>query len=476
MGLSLIPLKSSEKTPPEGFTWKPYQAKGTTPEQVSAWHEEFPRCNWALLLGRPSGLVALDIDSAQALHWVEIQGGFRPQGQTPPWYKTGRGWQFLFRLPSDLIDVRGVNPSPGVEIRANGQYSVIPPSIHPSGKLYQWQNKLETIEGIPFAPRWMLEALKGESKPKPVAKRKTPIQQGSVKPEPVEIHKELSKFNAGLLKVAGTRWIESSTFGKGYRNSAFFALACIYKASGLTRGECEERLTRWRLGQTKPIYGAFPDKESEPEQAFKCIWRSTYGLDFNRLTSIENSEGATMPESAAIGLVRAYPNSRSKSERVHRPLFESVARVLVALKDAKAFEPVALTHEELGRLAGISPNRVAKVAGFLEEIGVRTLQRRGRSHTSAYSLNTLKASPLQLIKYFARWRGYRGLWGEFLLLMKGLWRTMGAWMKKAYNTLNAVWNKICTSLKGETDDLAEFESEPPPTRGPPSSLGATTAF
>jgi hypothetical protein len=474
MGLSLIPLQASEKTPPPGFTWKPYQNSGTTPEQVKQWSLEFPDCNWATLLGRPSELVALDVDSASALRWVEMQGGFRPNGQTPPWYETGRGWQFLFRLPSDLIDARGVNPAPGVEIRANGQYSVIPPSIHPNGKAYQWQKPPQSLSAIPYAPQWMIDALQGEATYTPVPQKKTPIQRGTVAPEPVERHKELAGYNRGLLKVQGTKWLESSVFGKGYRNAAFFALACIHKAAGLSKRECEQRLNQWRLNQTRPIYGTYPDKHSEPEKAFECIWKYAYGLDLARLTAIQNAQGETMPESLAVQLVRAYPSKRSRSERVHKPLFESVARVLVALKEAKAFETTMLTHEELGRLAGISPDRVAKVAAFLEEIGVKSTQRRGRTSISTYSLNTLNRSPLQLIKHFASWRDYRGLWSQFFVLCQGLWRTIREWMKQFYNALNAIWNKISGARQGETTQGAAGKDAISRLRGPPAGSRAWT--
>ena len=476
MGLSLIPLQASAKIPPHAFSWKPYQIEGTTPKQVEQWAQEFPGCNWAVLLGRPSGLVALDVDSATALRWIEVQGGFRPNGQSPPWYETGRGWQFLFRLPADLLDVRGVNPSPGVEIRANGQYSVIPPSIHPNAKHYHWMTAPTAFDAIPYAPQWMIASLKRESVYTPVPEKKTPIQRATALPhQPGERHKELAGYNRGLLRTAGAQWLESSIFGKGYRNTAFFALACIYKAAGLTKRECRERLTRWRLDHTRPIYGTYPDKQTEPESAFECIWKNAYGLTLDRLTSIVNAQGETMPESLAIQLIRAYPSKRRRSERIHKPLFETVARVLVALKNAKAFEPTALSHKELGQLAGVSPDRVAKVASFLEEIGVKTTQRRGKSPISTYSLNTLNRSPLQLIKQFARWRQYQGLWGEFLVMCRGLWNTIRGWMKQFYNALNTVCNQIGIALHSETTEGRGSTEEDDPIRGPPSNRGRVDA-
>jgi len=181
-----------------------------------------------------------------------------------------------------------------------------------------------------------------------------------------------------------------------------------------------------------------------------------------------------MPESLAVHLVRAYPTKKNRSERVHKPLFESVARVLVALKKANAFQPTMLTHAELSRLAGISPDRIAKVAAFLEVIGVKTTRRKGPSPVSCYSLNTLKPSPNQLIKQFASWRRYRGPWGEFFVMCKGLWRTIRSWMVKAFNTLNAIWNKIHCASQGETTRVLARENDISRLRGPPSGSGAWT--
>jgi hypothetical protein len=167
IGFSLIPLKSEGKTPPEGFKWRRYQNQAAPLAQVEAWQEGYPDCNWASVWGSTSGLMAVDIDSAAAFGWCQRQGGFN--ATMPIWYETGRGWQYVFRLPEDLLNVRGVNPHEGVELRCNGQYSVIPPSIHPSGKPYQWKRAPSSLDDIPYPPSWVLRILRGE-----VPEEKTP--------------------------------------------------------------------------------------------------------------------------------------------------------------------------------------------------------------------------------------------------------------------------------------------------------------
>ena len=468
LGFSLIPIAQGAKVPPRGSRWRIYQDSGTTPEQVEQWSHKYPNCNWAVILGRASGLVSLDVDSAAALHWVEAQGGFRSNGRTPPWYETGRGWQFIFRLPADLIAASGCKPWPHVDIQCNRQISIVPPSIHPSGKPYQWKKPPESFESIPYPPLWMTKLLQQRIAQRPAPRKRNPSQQTTANPKLVERHKELAGVNRGLLKEPGTAWLESCTFRKGYRHSAFFPLGNIYRAAGLPERECERRLDQWRLDHTRPVYGACPDEQSQPTAVFECIWKYAYGLDLTRLMSIRNATGETMPESLAIQLVRAYPRRRNRSERVHKPILESVARVLVALKDVGAFEPMMLTHAELGRLAGITSDRVAKIAGFLDEIGVRTVRRKGRSYISCYCLKNLNLPPTQLIKHFARWRCYRGIWSKFLVMCKGLWLTIRPWMKKLFNTLNAIWNRITGVPQGETVMAASGKGGIDHTRGPPA--------
>ena len=468
MGLSLIPLQSRSKIPLNGFGWKPYQNSGTTPEQVDRWTEEYPSCNWAVLLGQPSGVIAVDVDSTQAFRWCELQGGFN---QAPPiWFETGRGWQYLFHLPADLIDARGVNPHEGVEIRSNGQYSVIPPSIHPSGKPYTWKKPPQSFDAIPYAPQWVLDALTGQLNAIPLDR---PTTLNDPAPKPVTGPVELAGRNSSLLTMRGTRWLEDSTFPKGCRNQALFCLTLLLKGAGLSKREAIERIEQWRTARTRPIYGTFPDRSREPRDALEKAWRTPYHLQRDRLTALRNVAGESMPESWAIELTRAYPSLKARSERVHKPLFITVAKILDALKRANAFEPTAITHAELARLAQVSPDQVAKVAGFLTEIGIRSTTRRARSSISLYHLNRLKPPPSVLIKHFARWRGYK--W-EWKVIAKQLWRKIRQWVVKAFNVLNLIWNRIESTSQGEMTGGASGERGLTRTRDPPTDSGRLDAL
>jgi len=154
MGLSIIRLIYKQKRP-YGKRWKPYMTKGTTPKQVAAWMNEGQAYNWGVVLGKPSGIFALDVDSEEAFDWVEQQGGFGPN---PVSFTSGKSpGQWLYRLSTDLLTFTRFLPYSGLEVRGNRHQSVIPPSIHPdTGKEYSWQQAPQTFEDIPQAPAWLL--------------------------------------------------------------------------------------------------------------------------------------------------------------------------------------------------------------------------------------------------------------------------------------------------------------------------------
>jgi len=87
-----------------------------------------------MVTGQESGVDTLDIDSTKAMEHLravaEIPDTFR--------YSTGRdgGMQFLFKHRPGLKSIAGVIPD--VDIRTNGGITVLPPSIHKSGRQYQW--------------------------------------------------------------------------------------------------------------------------------------------------------------------------------------------------------------------------------------------------------------------------------------------------------------------------------------------------
>ena len=172
-GWVMVPVEAGGKQPL--VKWARYKEHGVSPEQIEKWRLQFPNCNWAVLLGPPSGnLIAVDIDGPEGQAWCDEQGGFTRFPTA--WHDTGRGWHYLYRVPSELGNLGVVEPHPQVEIRVSQCLCLIPPSVHENGKRYEWRippnpsggmirrrvkstQLITAVWPIPIAPAWVLEIL-----------------------------------------------------------------------------------------------------------------------------------------------------------------------------------------------------------------------------------------------------------------------------------------------------------------------------
>ena len=133
---------------------------------IRDWWSRMPRANIGLAAGA-SALVIIDIDT----HGVDGWASWRElkqwhtftddtlQSATP----TG-GAHFLYAAPPgvELHNSEG-KLGPGLDVRANGGYIVAPPSIHPSGGVYQWASAYE-IDPAPL-PAVLVELLRKPERP-----------------------------------------------------------------------------------------------------------------------------------------------------------------------------------------------------------------------------------------------------------------------------------------------------------------------
>ena len=81
----------------------------------------------------------------------------------------GGGLHYWFRVP-DGVEVRNSagKLGPGLDVRGDGGYVIVPPSLHASGKRYGWRNE-SNANGIAPAPEWLLELVRKPKRPSPPA-------------------------------------------------------------------------------------------------------------------------------------------------------------------------------------------------------------------------------------------------------------------------------------------------------------------
>jgi hypothetical protein len=98
----------------------------------------WPRANVGIVLGRVSRLIGLDIDGPEAF---DLLKEILPQKlPTTLEFKTpGGGKRLLFTIPPTLVvpKKRWDRGSSHLIVLGEGSYTVMPPSIHANGKVYQ---------------------------------------------------------------------------------------------------------------------------------------------------------------------------------------------------------------------------------------------------------------------------------------------------------------------------------------------------
>lgn len=118
----------------------------TDPKLIHKWWSREPNANIGIATG-PSGLCVCDIDSAEGEHAVEHSGELPESLEV----RTGKGRHIY--MQGESTSVNRVLPS--VDRKSLGGYVVAPPSVHESGRVYEWSDP--DIEVAP-APEWFVQA------------------------------------------------------------------------------------------------------------------------------------------------------------------------------------------------------------------------------------------------------------------------------------------------------------------------------
>ena len=136
--LSVIPLKPGEKVPI--VRWEKYQQEAPTIDEIRKWFEGANN-NIAIVCGKVSGnLVVIDFDDTEIyekfMKEIESDAELKDIIESTWLVKTGKGYHIYIRVDSDKPVKIGKMAK--VDIKGEGGYVVAPPSLHPSGKRYEF--------------------------------------------------------------------------------------------------------------------------------------------------------------------------------------------------------------------------------------------------------------------------------------------------------------------------------------------------
>jgi hypothetical protein len=141
-GFSVIPLKPKSKEPAL-TSWKEYQDKLPTDAELISWFDNDSGYNIGIIAGKISKLAIIDCDTQEAIQYI-IKHGL----DQAPTVETSKGRHYYFKS-SGVKSEKYTDGNIKIDLKAEGGYVVAPPSIHETGKIYQWMPGKE-VDTLPL--------------------------------------------------------------------------------------------------------------------------------------------------------------------------------------------------------------------------------------------------------------------------------------------------------------------------------------
>lgn len=241
-GWHVFPLRPRDKTPltPNGF-----KAATTDAKIIREWWAKTPDANIGLDCGR-SGLVVIDLDKRDDRDgfagWADLAAQHGWPATTYTSLTGGGGKHLLFKaLPGVEVKNSAGKLAPGVDVRAAGGYIVLPPSIHPSGNVYAWENPDALIEPLPDTlfdalitepDPWKIFGLRDAAQPRPplvwLVDGILPTNSLSIWYGAPGTLKSMILADLAVCVAGGKRWLAERDGRRGYAVTAGPVLWCDF--------------------------------------------------------------------------------------------------------------------------------------------------------------------------------------------------------------------------------------------------------
>lgn len=150
------PPKNAGKHPHGTLAPRGFHDASTDETAIRRWWGQVPDANIGIATGQVSGIAVLDVDPRNGgddtLHVLERKHGKLPD--TAVQLTGGGGLHYVFKRG----ERRMKSPGKGIDAKDDGGYIVAAPSMHGSGKRYEWEASADLLEGFELAelPEWLL--------------------------------------------------------------------------------------------------------------------------------------------------------------------------------------------------------------------------------------------------------------------------------------------------------------------------------
>ena len=149
-GFAVLPVRQSDKTP---YNLHGVSEASKDPEQIRRWWDMFPTANVAIAMGRVSGnIVTVDVDikpdegkhgDVELRKWEAQHGDFP---NTVVQVTGSGGLHYIFHLDGVEQYKNTMYALPAIDIRGDGAYVVVSPSVYEDGRKYRWYNDISILD------------------------------------------------------------------------------------------------------------------------------------------------------------------------------------------------------------------------------------------------------------------------------------------------------------------------------------------
>lgn len=186
-----------------------------TDAELGWWWRRWPRAGVGIITGETSGIVVIDVDprhggDATLAALEEVHG---PLPVTLTARTGGGGWHYVFRHPGFVVqnvqndETRKLGP--GLDVRGDGGQIAAAPTLHASGRRYEWTDWFAEPVDL---PGWMADRLRKPPSPAAPAYQYAPASIGHP-----------NRYVAAALRAQCQRVADAR---QGERNERLFLASC----------------------------------------------------------------------------------------------------------------------------------------------------------------------------------------------------------------------------------------------------------
>ncbi|OHB54868.1 MAG: hypothetical protein A2Y12_05505 [Planctomycetes bacterium GWF2_42_9] len=331
LGWSLMPLLPGSKK--QRNAWKKYQTQRADQEQIRAWFGNGQSLNIAVIVGEVSGGLAIrDFDNMTSYEkWAKA---YSYLAKTLPSVRTAKGVHVYFE--GHVEGIKYLKDGSG-ELRGDGGYCLLPPSVHPNGTRYEWINPVFNGNLLCIDPE--LSGLMGDVTEKTEHTEQKEQSEKTEQLEAIRIGESIEKIIARTLPT-----------GNGMRNRRVFdfvrAIKSLPQYSNADPLELRPLVEQWHKSalskiQTKDFEESWID--------FLKGWERVRYLEGEEPLAVifKQVQSEPLPEMA----VKLYPSN---------PKIQILVAVCMELQRLSGEEPFYLATRPAGKYLEVSAMQASR--------------------------------------------------------------------------------------------------------------------